>query len=120
MLYAMTNRCTAIVKKALSVVCPQFRLNYESGIHGLQHWSRVWYHGRSLAEALDVDPAVPAWFAFLHDSRRYADGHDPLHGARAADFATQLRRDGVIDELSRSDFERLCEAMRLHSEGQTT
>lgn len=115
----MTDRCTRIVHKALAVVRPQFRLHLAGGIHGLPHWSRVWFRGRALAAAADVDPAVLAWFAFLHDSQRRNDGHDPPHGRRAADFAVQLRRDGVITELEPPSFERLCEAMRLHSDGHT-
>lgn len=116
----MAGRCTRIVHKALAVVRPKFRLHFVGGIHGLPHWSRVWFHGRGLATLLDVDPAVPAWFAFLHDSQRHNDGRDPEHGARAADFAVRLRRQGVIDELDAPAFERLCEAMRLHSDGHTT
>lgn len=115
----MRERCTHIVHKALAVVRPQFRLHLEGGIHGLPHWSRVWFHGRALAAAADVDPAVLAWFAFLHDSQRRNDGHDPLHGHRAADFAVRLRKNGVITELEPAAFERLCEAMRLHSDGHT-
>lgn len=115
----MNTRCTRIVHKALVVVKPQFRLHVAHGIHGLPHWSRVWFHGRRIAATLDLDPAVLAWFAFLHDSQRRNDGHDPLHGPRAADFAVQLRRDGVITELDAPAFERLCEAMRLHSDGHT-
>ena len=110
-------RTTAIVHKALAVVRPQFRLHFRHGIHGLPHWSRVWFHGRGLAMAEGVDPAILAWFAFLHDSQRQNDGRDPGHGSRAADFAAGLRRDGVLTELSAPDFERLCEAMRLHSDG---
>lgn len=111
---------TRIVHKALAVVAPQFRLNLRGGIHGVPHWSRVWFHGRALAAHADVDPAVLAWFAYLHDSRRFNDGHDPLHGVRAADFAVRLRREGVITELDDNGFEHLCEAMRLHSDGHTT
>ena len=105
----MRERCTRIVHKALAVVRPQFRLHFEGGVHG-----------RALAAALDVDPALLAWFAFLHDSQRHDDYGDPAHGARAADFAVRLRREGVIDELDSTGFERLCEAMRLHSDGHTT
>lgn len=116
----MRDRCTPIIHKALAVVRPQFRLDWAGGVHGLPHWSRVWFHGRSLAASLDVDPAVLAWFAFLHDSQRQNDGHDPRHGRRAADFAVRLKRNGVVVELNAADFERLCEAMRLHSDGHTT
>jgi len=110
---------THIIRKALAIVRPQFRLNYAGGIHGLPHWSRVWYHGQQLARAADVNPSILAWFAYLHDSQRHDDGRDPLHGHRAADFATRQRRDGAITELSPTEFEQLCEAMRLHSDGHT-
>ena len=116
----MTERHHRIIRKALAVVRPQFRLHFEGGIHGLPHWSRVWIHGRALASSLDIDPAVLAWFAFLHDSQRLDDGWDPQHGNRAADFAVRLRLEGVVDELDAPAFERLCEAMRLHSDGHTT
>jgi uncharacterized protein len=66
-----------------------------------------------------VNPSILAWFAYLHDSQRHDDGRDPLHGHRAADFATRQRRDGAITELSPTEFEQLCEAMRLHSDGHT-
>ena len=88
------HRCTRIVHKALAVVRPQFRLDFHHGVHGVPHWSRVWFHGRSLAQAVDVDPAVLAWFAYLHDSQRHNDNRDPRHGARAADFAVRLRASG--------------------------
>ena len=108
-----------IIRKALALVRPQFRLDFEDGIHGVPHWSRVWFHGRRLAASMDVNPAVLAWFAFLHDSQRHNDGRDPLHGHRAADFAVGLRRDGQVGELAKTEFEHLCEAMRLHSDGHT-
>jgi uncharacterized protein len=111
--------CTRIVHKALSVVKPVIRLDLDDGVHGVGHWSRVWFHGRHLPESVDVNPAILAWFAYLHDSQRYNDHSDPLHGTRAADFALNLKKDRVITELDNSDFERLCEAMRLHSDGHT-
>ncbi|MCY2959055.1 MAG: hypothetical protein NTY35_02730 [Planctomycetota bacterium] len=115
----MRDLCKQIVLKATSEVVPQFRLDARGGIHGVPHWTRVWYHGRQIAHELEVNPAVLAWFAFLHDSQRRNDGTDPLHGARAADYATRLRRRGVITELDGTHFEQLCEAMLLHSEGAT-
>jgi uncharacterized protein len=106
-----------IIKKALLHVRPRFCLEYRDGIHGVGHWSRVWHHGRRLASEMQVNPAILAWFAYLHDSQRWNDDHDPLHGSRAADYATRLRRQGVLTELSALEFEHLCEAMRLHSDG---
>jgi uncharacterized protein len=116
----MRDCCNPIIHKALRVVRPQFRLDHANGIHGVPHWSRVWFHGRALAARLGVNPQVLAWFAFLHDSQRHNDGYDPHHGARAADFAVRLRREGVISELAVHEFEHLCESMRLHSDGHTT
>jgi len=115
----MHPRCTSIIRKALGAVLPGFRLDFAGGIHGVSHWSRVWLHGRRLSAELDVNPEILAWFAFLHDSQRHSDHRDAGHGQRAADFAIQLRRTGVIVELCRTEFEQLCEAMRLHSHGFT-
>lgn len=112
-------RESAIIRKALTVVRPAFRLDFRDGIHGVSHWSRVWYHGRRIASTLDVNPAILAWFAYLHDSQRHNDRRDPLHGQRAADFAVSLRRERILVELGPSEFEHLCEAMRLHSDGHT-
>lgn len=110
---------STLIRKALAVVRPVFRLDLRDGIHGVSHWSRVWFHGRRIAAAMEVNPALVAWFAYLHDSQRYNDGRDPLHGQRAADFAARLRRERVLVELSGPEFEHLCEAMRLHSDGHT-
>ncbi len=117
---ATTSNCSAIIHKALDAVCGHSPLINPRGIHGLGHWSRVWLHGRMLARELGLNPQILAWFAFLHDSRRRNDHRDPRHGQRAADFAVELRRTGVITELSPHEFEFLCEAMRLHSDGYTT
>jgi uncharacterized protein len=110
---------TTIIQKALTVVRPVFRLDFQDGIHGVAHWSRVWFHGRRIARSLDVNPAILAWFAFLHDSQRHNDHRDPFHGHRAADFAVSLRRERMLVELNPTEFEHLCEAMRLHSDGHT-
>lgn len=109
----------SIARKAIRLVAPQFRLDLRDGVHGVSHWSRVWVHGQALADAMEVNPCIPAWFAFLHDSQRFNDGRDPQHGARAADFAVSLRRSGALRELDAREFEYLCEAMRLHSDGRT-
>ena len=68
--------------------------------------------GRCLATELNINPMMLAWFAFLHDSQRHSDNLDPLHGRRAADFAIQLRQQGLVHELDGREFEWLCEAMR--------
>lgn len=113
----MPRSLSDLVRKALRVVELQLRLERHHGHHGIAHWSRVWPHGRELARALDVPPELLAWFAFLHDSQRENEGIDRTHGLRAADFAVALRRRGILTELSLREFEWLCEAMRLHSDG---
>ncbi len=115
----MTRRDTSgsIMRTALAVLHLQLRLDYAGGIHGLPHWSRVWFHGQRLAAAMDVNPAVLAWFAHLHDSQRHGDASDPRHGPRAADFALRLWRERAINELPAIEFEHLCEAIRLDSDG---
>jgi uncharacterized protein len=114
------GQSTAIARKAMKIVAPQFRLDLRDGIHGVSHWSRVWVHGQFVAATLQVNPSFPAWFAFLHGSqRRNDDGTDPQHGPRAADFAVGLRNEAVVTELDNREFEHLCEAMRLRSNGHT-
>lgn len=107
-----------IVQRALPLVREVFALDFHDGIHGVAHWSRVWHHGKSMAAELDVNPRIPAWFAFLHDCQRENDDMDPEHGARAADFALKLRRQGLIG-LNNHDFDALCFAMQKHSDGLT-
>ncbi len=45
------HRCTRIVHKALAEVRPQFRLHYRHGVHGVPHWSRVWFQAQHLAQS---------------------------------------------------------------------
>lgn len=73
----------------------EFRLDWH-GIHGAAHWSRVRFHGVSLARGLGLDTRVPAMFGLVHDSQRRNDDHDPEHGPRAAEYADWLWRKGVI------------------------
>lgn len=107
----------AIARKALAVVLPRFALAPTSNIHGVPHWARVARNGRQLAKALGVNPDVTEWFAYLHDACRLNDNRDPLHGARAARLAYDLRGDGVITELVDDDFFVLQYALCMHSDG---
>jgi uncharacterized protein len=94
-----------------------FRLEWHHGWHGIGHWSRVFINGRALAESVDVNPRIPAWFAFLHDSHRHDEGRDPHHGPRAARFAAALRDQGRIAGLSDREFDALHFAIAKHSDG---
>ena len=88
-----------------------------NGIHGKAHWARVRNNGLRLAEQTGADPKVVELFAFLHDSKRMNDGHDPKHGARAAQWAESLR--GSLLDLPDSEFELLCFACEHHTDGLT-
>jgi uncharacterized protein len=94
----------------------QFALDW-GGIHGFPHWERVRENGRRLAQVTGARPRVVELFAFLHDSRRESDGHDPGHGARAADLARALA--GRAFEIEAPDLELLVAACRDHSDGLT-
>jgi uncharacterized protein len=87
------------------------------GIHGIAHWTRVRTNGLRLAELTGANPEVVELFAFLHDSQRLNDGHDPKHGARAAEFATSLQ--GSLVALSEEEFELLQFACKYHTNGLT-
>ena len=87
------------------------------GIHGAPHWARVRTNGLRLAEQTGANRAVVELFAWLHDSKRLNDGHDPQHGVRAAQFAASLR--GTHFDLPESDFALLQFACEFHTAGLT-
>ena len=87
------------------------------GIHGAAHWARVRDNGLRLAEQTGADPDIVELFAYLHDSKRLNDGHDPQHGLRAARYATSLQ--GSLLALSDSDLELLRFACEFHTDGLT-
>ncbi len=91
-----------------------FVLNW-GGIHGAAHWSRVRLNGLHLAEINGADKNVIEYFAFLHDSKRLEDGHDPEHGQRAAEFARKELRNDIA--LEGKPFDLLLEAMEGHTHG---
>jgi uncharacterized protein len=94
----------------------RFALDWE-GTHGLPHLLRVRDNGLRLAERTGAKVTVVELFAFLHDSRREKEGHDPDHGPRAAKFAESLR--GKLIFLDDDDFALLARACELHTRGLT-
>ena len=70
----------------LKHVLDQFKISRD-GDHGPGHWARVRLHGLKVGGVRGADLLVVELFAFLHDSQRLNEYSDPLHGARAADFA---------------------------------
>jgi uncharacterized protein len=102
-------------QELVRVIRGQFALEW-TGIHGAPHWSRVRENGLRLAELTGAKANVIELFAFMHDSRRLNDGHDPEHGLRAAEFARSLA--GSVFELEAVDLELLVTACRDHSDGR--
>jgi uncharacterized protein len=69
----------------------------DSTLHGDEHWRCVAATGLALAGwVAGADRILVFCFGLLHDTRRLTDGADPEHGARAAAFAEELRRDGLL------------------------
>jgi uncharacterized protein len=101
----------------IHIIRDQFALEWD-GIHGAPHWARVRENGLRLAEVTGAKRNVIELFAFLHDSRRVHDGHDPQHGQRAAVFAKKLA--GTAFQLAPDDLELLTTACSNHSDGLTT
>lgn len=87
------------------------------GIHGASHWARVRWNGLALAERTDANRTVVELFAMIHDVCRQNDHHDPLHGARAAEFLQELL--GTVISLSDSEARLLAYACTHHSDGYT-
>ena len=108
----------------LRIVRESFALEAD-GIHGEAHWRRVYENGMRLAAVTGADTAVVGLFALLHDSCRQGDGHDPGHGARAAEFARSLAgpaldHSGPALGLTEPQLELLEAACRGHSQGGMT
>ncbi len=86
----------------------------QSPIHGPAHWRAVARTGCDLIEAGErANPAVVFAFALIHDSQRLNDGHDPEHGARAAQVALTLSP--TLLKLAPHEHELLHEACARHT-----
>lgn len=87
------------------------------GPHGIDHWERVAENGAVLSRTSSAREHVVGWFAYLHDSKRENDGHDPEHGARAAEYAKKLRN--LAFSMKDDAFELLLYALEMHDKGLT-
>jgi uncharacterized protein len=89
----------------------------DSTLHGDEHWRCVAATGLELAAwVAGSDRILGFCFGLLHDTRRLTDGADPAHGARAAAFAEELHREGVLT-LDEMRLAVLADALVLHSRG---
>lgn len=96
-----------IVKK----ITDQFYIK-DSFIHGIPHWSRVFYYGDILSDFNSLDIENIAYFSIFHDSRRFNDFEDPDHGLRGADF---FRTFDKIIKLKNEQKEIIYEACKIHN-----
>jgi uncharacterized protein len=102
----------------LSLIRDEFALDWNGGIHGVNHWSRVLHHGKKIGRIRKADLLVVELFAFLHDSCRFHDGQDKKHGERAAEFACYQQK--VFFQLKPKQLEKLLKALRYHSDGKVS
>ena len=86
----------SIGENIFEIITKQFKLRSDS-VHGIRHWQRVEKLGLMLSEKTGADKYVIKLFAYLHDSKRENEFVDPGHGARAADFVSELYNAGRID-----------------------
>jgi uncharacterized protein len=105
-----------ITPELLNEVAGGYMLGHD-GIHGFVHWARVSENGLYLAERNGGDPILIELFALFHDCRRQNDGHDPEHGARAAELIRQLQ--GSLLNLTAEQLETLTFACEHHTSGHT-
>ena len=101
----------------LAMIRSEFKLDWQ-GIHGASHWARVLHHGKNIGQWRQADLLVVELFGFLHDSCRWSDGKDQLHGERAAEFAHDIH--GDYFQLSNLQLDYLCYALRYHSGGEVS
>ncbi len=99
--------------KLLKIIKSQFALDIDS-IHGLSHWEKVKKIGNYLAKHTGADKEVIKLFAYLHDSKRVNEDNDPSHGLRAALFAQELHKNGLLG-ISREQLGQLCFACENHT-----
>lgn len=110
---------TSFLPRLARRVAAAYRLDLH-GVHGLAHWLRVRANGLALAAATEgADAAVVELFALLHDGWRENEGHDLGHGARAADQALRLAREGALP-LGGSKLAVLAEPCRWHEHGEVS
>ena len=103
-------------QKFFNYLIKKFHLNH-TGIHGYDHWLRVLYNGRLIAEQSGSNVKVVELFSLIHNSQRVNDHNDQKHGERAAIFAESLRTKWF--NMKDSEVQLLQDACIFHSEGMT-
>ena len=113
------HQIPAQLRAVFQTAIDRFQLG-EMSLHGPAHWMRVFQNATLLAEeTADADLDVCQNFALLHDCERWNEGADPEHGARAAMYAMELQKSGLVS-LSTQQMAKLCEACTHHASGRVS
>lgn len=100
----------------LQEISKQYKLD-PGGLHGLNHWGRVFENGITLGLKQGGDLQVISLFSVFHDACRINQAVDPGHGSRAADLAYNLLRSDQL--LTPSQLDQLLFACSHHTSGRT-
>lgn len=92
---------------------------FESRIHGGDHWKQVEKNGLMIARDTGADEIVVKLFAIFHDSKRKNDGKDLEHGTRGAAFAKRCREEGRF-VVTDGQMKKLVEACEKHTKVHKT
>ncbi len=105
-----------ISPQLMAFIRAEYRLDWHS-YHGVSHWARVRYNGLRLARLNGANLRVVTLFAFLHDLKRHNEGHDPMHGPRAAQTVDEIRH--LLPALAEEEIDILKTACTGHTRERT-
>ncbi len=100
----------------LQKISAQYKLD-PAGMHGLNHWGRVYENGITLGLKEGGDLQVISLFSVFHDACRVNQAVDPGHGSRGAVLAQEILEPRQI--LSPMQFKLLLNACHFHTDGKT-
>ena len=107
------NNTTFTFTDVLEIVKKEFKLDLY-GIHGINHWERVFLNTQKLSKYYNIESDVFELFSILHDSQRVDEYADLEHGKRAKKFIENLIEMGMI-KLDKKDQDRLLYACENHT-----
>lgn len=104
-----------ITPEYLEAIRADYRLRW-TGIHGYDHWWRVYQNGLQIASMNGANPRILTFFAFTHDSQRWNDGHDSQHGLRASHWI--ITHASLFKALDKEELTLLRQACEQHTGGR--
>lgn len=113
---AISDFWEIVPPKVLRRIMDEFSLK-NSDVHGVNHWSRVYYYGHLLSKNHSIDLEIIAYFSIFHDSKRICEHEDPEHGYNGAEFFKKLES---IIHLKPENKEIIYEACSKHNYQEQT